>query len=268
MTSKSIDSKPLHFITSSYPRFGRGVYSEQNPPQSVKSSPIYWWFKFLQLNQDYIETEKKNGKGNCSALYKDFGKVSDKDFKSWWREHAHLFAEAPTEFRLQIAKSPSELAPFNSKEALNIVVPLNWSRKSLKKHFAELIDKHVVEGEIGPKIGSDTAKYSVGARWNCGAMESAYKIYTLRMEHSERGAAKTIKAQHKGEFSAKFKVSWADIAIMANLKVADGLKVGAKLTSETSEVRRTLTILANRHNKNAVSLIHSASTNHFPSSSI
>ena len=157
MTSKSINTKPLHFITSSYPRFGRGVYSEQNPPQSVKDSPFFWWFKFLQLNQDYLETEKKNGKGACIALHKDFGKVSDKDFKSWWREHAHLFAEAPTEFRLQIAKSPSELAPFNSKEAINIVVPLNWSRKSLKKHFAVLIDKHVEEGEIGPKIDSDTA---------------------------------------------------------------------------------------------------------------
>ena len=264
MTSKSIDSKPLHFSTSSYPRFGRGVYSEQNPPQSVKDSPFYWWFKFLQLNHDYLETEKKNGKGACSALYKDFGKVSDKDFKTWWREHAHLFAEAPTEFRLQIAKSPSELAPFNSKEAINIVVPLNWSRKSLKKHFAVLIDKHVEEGEIGPKIDSDTAKYSMGARWNCGAMESAYKIYTLRMEHSERGAAKTIKAQHKGEVSAKFKVSWADIAIMANLKVADGLKVGAKLTSETSEVRRTLTILADRHYKNAKKYINSSATASFP----
>jgi hypothetical protein len=264
MTSKSINSKPLHFITSSYPRFGRGVYSEQNPPQSVKDSPFFWWFKFLQLNQDYLATEKKNGNGACSALYKDFGNVSDKDFKTWWREHAHLFAEAPTEFRLQIAKAPSELAPFDSKDALNIVVPLNWSRKSLKKHFAVLIDKYVVEGEVGPKIGSDSAKYSLGARWNCGAMESAYNIYKLRMENSERGAAKTPKAQHKGKVSAKFKVSWADIAIMANLKVAEGLKVGAKLTSETSEVRRKLTILADRHYKNASKYITSAATASFP----
>ncbi len=264
MTSKSIDSKPLHFSTSSYPRFGRGFYSEQNPPQSVKDSPFFWWFKFLQLNQDYLETEKKNGKGACSALYKDFGKVSDKDFKSWWREHAHLFAEAPTEFRLQVAKSHSELAPFNSKEALNIVVPLNWSRKSLKKHFAMLIEKHVAEGEVGPKIGSDTAKYSLGARWNCGAMESAYNIYKLRMEHSERGAAKTSKAQHKGEVSSKFKVAWADIAIMANLDVAQGMKLGEKITSYKAHVRRTLTILANRHYKNAKKYITSSASASFP----
>jgi hypothetical protein len=264
MASNSNNSKPLHFSTNSYPRFGRGVYSEQNPPQSVKDSPFFWWFKFLQLNQDYLETEKKNGKGTCSALYKDFGKVSDKDFKTWWREHAHLFAEAPTQFRLQIAKSPSELALFDSKEALNIVVPLNWSRKSLKKHFAVLIDKHVDEGDIGPKIGSETAKYSMGARWNCGAMESAYNIYKMRMENSERGAAKTPKAQHKGEVSAKFKVSWADIAIMAKLKASEGLKVGAKLTSETSDIRRTLTILANRHYKNAIDYIKSSATSSFP----
>ena len=128
----------------------------------------------------------------------------------------------------------------------------------------EYFKVHVKEGEIGPKIDSETAKYSMGARWNCGAMESAYKIYTLRMEYSERGAAKTSKSQHKGEISAKFKVAWADIAIMANLKVADGLKVGAKLTSETSEVRRTLTILADRHYKNAKKYITSSATASFP----
>ena len=264
MSSKSIDSKPLHFSTSSYPRFGRGVYSEQNPPQSVRDSPFFWWFKFLQLNQDYLETEKKNGKGSCSALYKHFGKVSDKDFKTWWREHAYLFAESPTKFRLQVAKSPSELAPFNSSEALNIVVPLNWSRKSLKKHFAVLIDKHVAEGDVGPKIGSETAKYSLGSRWSCSSMESAYNIYTIRMQNPEKGAARTSKAQHKGEVSGKYKVAWADIAILAELNVADGMKVGEKITSYKSQVRRTLTILANRHYKNAIKYIKSSATTTFP----
>jgi len=51
---------------------------------------------------------------------------------------------------------------------------------------------------------------------------------------------------------------------MANLKVADGLKVGMKLTSEASEVRRTLTILADRHNKNAKKYITSSATAYFP----
>ena len=71
-------------------------------------------------------------------------------------------------------------------------------------------------------------------------MESAYNIYTIRLQNPEKGAAKTFKAQHKGEVSGKYKVAWADIAILAELNVADGMKVGEKITSYKSQVRRTL----------------------------
>ena len=43
------------FATTKYPTFGRGVYNESNPPSSVTASPFYWWFKFLQLNDEYAK---------------------------------------------------------------------------------------------------------------------------------------------------------------------------------------------------------------------
>jgi hypothetical protein len=84
------------------------------------------------------------------------------------------------------------------------------------------------------------------------------------LQNPEKGAAITSKAQHKGEVSGKYKVAWADIAILAKLNVADGMKVGEKITSKKSEVRRTLTILANRHQKNAIKFIKSSATATFP----
>ena len=84
MHKPSNSTSSLHFATNSYPRFGRGVYSDEKPPQTVKDSPFYWWFKFLRLNRDYLETENNNGFGPCSDMYKDFGKINNTDFKSWW----------------------------------------------------------------------------------------------------------------------------------------------------------------------------------------
>jgi hypothetical protein len=256
----------LHFNTNSYPRFGRGVYSDLKAPSTVKSSPFFWWFKFLQLNSDYIETEKNNGVGKCSDLYKDFGAVSNTDFKTWWREHSHLFAEAKTNYSLRVAKTFAELAPFDSTEAVNIVVPLNWSQKSLKKHFALLLPKiGVASGDIGPKIGisKSTAKYGLGRRWNCGAMESAYDVYKVRQANMEKGAKTTTKAQHKGTESAKFKMAWADVGIEAKLDVAEGMEVG-KVKQDTAEKRRVLTILAKRHYEKALGHISAAATATFP----
>lgn len=141
----------------------------------------------MRLNSDYLETEKNFGIGPCSDLYKDFGNVAATDFRSWWREHSHLFAEAKTQYRLQVASSANDLAPFNSSEAINVVVPLSWSQKSLKKYFSLLLNRHVAKDWRGPKLGSETAKYSLGRRWNASAMETAYSVYTLREKYPERG---------------------------------------------------------------------------------
>lgn len=262
MKTKST-SKPLHFETRSTPRFGRGAYSDENAPRAVKDSPFYWWFMFLRINPDYVATENKNGKGPCSKLYKNFGNVSNTDFKTWWRNHAHLFAEERSSYRLQVANNSAELAPFESKEAINVVVPLSWSQKSLKKSFSLLLNKHIPKGERGPKLVTDSAAYGLGRRWNVSAMETAYKIYTLRQNFSERGATKSLKAQHKGKVSAKFKVAWADIALKANVIVAN--KDADRTERGNDEIRRLLTILANRHYKRALGFISAAATNRFPS---
>ena len=257
---------PLHFNTNSNPKFGRGVYSDKSAPSTVKSSPFFWWFRFLQLNSDYLETEKNNGVGKCSDLYKDFGAVSNTDFKTWWTANSHLFAEAKTNYSLRVAKTNTELAPFDSTEAVNVVVPLNWSQKSLKKHFALLLPKiGVASGAIGPKIGTSTstAKYGLGRRWNCGAMESAYEVYKVRQANMQKGAKTTTKAQHKGTESAKFKMAWADVVIEAKLEVAEGMEVG-KVKQDTAEKRRVLTILAKRHYAKALGHISAAATATFP----
>ena len=263
MANKQPTKQALHFETESYPRFGRGVYSDANPPSTVKSSPFYWWFMFLRLNNDYQVTSKNNGVGKLSDLFNDFGDVTNTDFKTWWREHSYLFAEEPSQYKLKLAETKDDLAPFSSKEVVNVVVPLTWSQKALKKHFAMLITRLGVEqGKRGPKLGSETAKYSLGRRWNCGAMESAYKVFMARQANMEKGAKETKKAQHKGDVSAKYQVAWADVAEMAKIIVSNKDRDGS-LRSKL-EIRRLQTILAVRHYKNALAFIEAAAGNSFP----
>ena len=264
MTPNQPPKRALHFETKSYPRFGRGVYSDANPPSTVKSSPFFWWFMYLRLNTDYQETTKNNGVGKCSDLFKDFGDVTNIDFKTWWNAHSYLFAEESTKYKFKLAEAKEDLAPFNSTEAVNVVVPLSWNQKSLKKYFSMLLDKLQIEkGQRGPKVGSNTAKYSLGRRWNCGAMEIAHRVYVARQANMEKGAKSTNKAQHKGEVSAKYKVAWADIADMARVIVSE--RAADKSIRTKAEIRRLQTIIVKRHYANALALIQSSVTKNFPS---
>ncbi len=265
MTTVQSTKSAQHFNTDSYPRFGRGVYSEKTPAQSVKDSPYFWWFKFLQLNADYLATEEGKGVGVCGDMFKDFGNISDTDFKSWWNGHSHLFAEERSSYLFTVAKSVSDLAPFDSHEAINIIVPLTWSQKGLKKRFAQIVAKYVSHTPKGLNLAGSTARYRLGTRWVTSAMEAAYRVYTVRQEHMEKGAAKTGKAQHKGAVSKKYKMSWADVAIKAKISGAHELKIG-EVTRNTADQRRILTILATRYYARAEDYIECAATNTFPPS--
>jgi hypothetical protein len=249
-TDKPTKKDRLIFSTQSYPTFGgRGkVFDEHNPPLTVISSPYYWWFMFLKLNADYQATCNANGIGKCSALYEDFGDIYKVNFKEWWTDKAHLFSEPKKSYRMMIAKNIDEIAPFDSKEVINLVVPLNWAQRSLRKSFTQLVLSKVEKGKRGVSVVESNATYSLGSRWSIEALSAAYKIYTLK-EQLKDGK----------------KVAWADIAILAELPYAKREKaVLYKKTPTTVDIRATLTVLANRHYKRAKAFIKSSATTSFP----
>lgn len=240
----------LIFSTQSYPTFGgKGkAFDESNPPSTVVSSPYYWWFMFLRLNADYQATCKANGKGKFSSLYEDFGDIYKVSFKEWWVDRAHLFSEPKKGYRMMVANSLDEIAPFNSDEVINLVVPLNWAQRSLKKSFTQLVLKRVEKGKRGISVVESNAPYRLGSRWSIEALSAAYTIYTLK-EQLKDGK----------------KVAWADIAILAELPYAKREKaVLNKKTPMTVDIRATLTVLANRHYKRAKAFINASASASFP----
>ena len=240
----------LIFSTRSYPTFGRSrkPFDELNPPDTVTDSPYYWWFMFLRLNADYKATCEANGVGKHADLYKDFGDVHSVNFKQWWTDKAYLFSEPKKGYRMKIAKDINEIAPFDNEEVLNLVVPLTWSQRSLKKAFSQLVLKLVEKGKRGVSVELSEAQYRISGKWSIDALSYAYKVYALK------------HAPNNGK-----KVVWADIGIRANLPYAKREKaVEGKVTDETVDVRATLTVLANRHYKRALTFIDSATSKTFP----
>ena len=247
-----ITTQSRAFATRKYPVFGKGSYSESNPPKTILSSPFYWWFKFLQQNEEYAKAVGGKRSKVPRQLVKDFGNIKDLDFKSWWKTHSHLFAEPVTSYGMTIAQALDDLAPFGSKDAINLVIPLDWTNVGIKRRFAQVIDKLVPKAKKGQAIQPSEAPYRLGRKWSTVAFISAYNVYKLKKQSD-------IQVAQGGQ-----KIPWADIAIMAKLDAAEGLKVGQK-TQFTSDHRRVLTILAKRHYKRAEGFINAAASTAFPS---
>lgn len=242
------------FSIKKYPLFGRGTYSDSNPPKEVTQSPFYWWYKFLLLNDEYEQAINGKKSSIDKSVVKDFGDIKIQDFKSWWQKRVALFAEPQLNYKMMVAQNISEIAPFNNNEVINLVVPLNWTNIGIKRSFARVIDRLVPKvkpRERGVRVKESEAKYRLGRKWSIGAFESAHRIYVEKQ-----------KAEQEMRRGAK-KVSWADIAIRAKLQIAEG-EIEGKITSMTSDSRRVLTILAMRHYKRAEAYIKASATHTFP----
>ena len=177
---------------------------------------------------------------------KDFGNIHATNFKTWWLQHVDLFAEQKPKYKMQIAHSTADLAPFNSDEVLNLVVPLNRSQRSLKKAFSILVLKRVPKERRGVSVEKSNAKYKLSGKWHIEALKIAYKIYTIKQQ----------------SLNSKKRMTWADIAVQAKLPMSFSLTKDSEKIN--SDVRRTLTILAKRHYDRAEQFIASAVSDSFP----
>ncbi len=259
-----------YFKLRSYPRFGRGPFSADNPPETVTNSPYYWWFMFLRLNEDYRQTCLNNGQGKLADLYADLGDVFNMDFKQWWSQDriVDLFAEPVTDYKMLIAQSETDLAPFGSDEAINLVVPLSWSRRGIHKRFSEIINKLVPAGKRGISHEQSSAKYKVTTRWNIQSFKYAYNVYVIYQSALAEGN----------------KLMWADVGIRSGQGKAYGLREGHKAARKSAayysltavekaeaesiaDKRRTLSIITQQQYRRAKQFIQSAATCEFPSQS-
>jgi len=258
---QKVQTNTRAFSTRKHPVFGRGiVYEESRPPKTVIQSPFYWWFKFLQLNEEYRAAFDGKKSKIPNDLVQDFGDVFNTDFKSWWIKHVELFSEPPWQYKMKIATNPEEMAPFGDENVINLVVPLNWTNVGIKRSFARIIDKLVPKetrnkkNDGAPKqkrtIITD-AEYRLGSKWSITGFQNSYNIYLIKKKYDQLHQAGSKK------------VALADIAIEANLKIYERYKEGKTIYDE-QQIRKILTIMAKRHIDKANGYIKAAASKSFP----
>ena len=236
-----------------HPIFGRT--NKPLRPSYQQRSPYYWWWEFLRRNEEYAACCAAGGKGELSELYKDFGVVSNDNFKQWWMEHGfRLFAEKPLPVKLMELNDASEWdGTWTKSNVMVMAVPLNVSKRDLHSLFVQLLKKRH-GGKRGRKALSDrdasTAKYP---------LHRDVSIHTLRIQLAIYDAV--IEGRSIGK-----KVNLADIGKKLNLAPKSNSRTKDEVMDEKKR-RAVLASTVSRHFKDAQRIIANTAKGEFPNSS-
>ena len=152
--TRRISEKAVHFPLR-HPLFSPRF--ETNRPKDVSGkteqgiwwefSPYYAWFECLRRNKKYRRCCERGGKGQMSALFRDFGDVRDVTFKAWWRDGGRgirLFGE-PTSLttveRISLDKVEELRSSVDDGSMLLVAVPLRLPKREAVRKVRSIIDK-------------------------------------------------------------------------------------------------------------------------------
>ena len=162
--------------------------------------------------------------------------------------------------RVLLATGPEQLASFDSKNLVNLVVPLEWPASAITWHVKRIVEAAQRErqsqilqsGRSRPSIKRSNARYKLSGKWSTEGLRFAYAVFEER--------TRCIENQ---ELLGEKKTPWADIGIRVGLPAADDLDIGS--TTEKSRVpREVLTVSAINYYNNAKAFITNSATRSFP----
>lgn len=168
-----------------HPTFG--TKNKRKTPSHYETSPYYWWWKYLRMNDGYLKCCESGGRGKYANLYADFGDVRDDEFRVWWRaKGVDLFAEQISNYSFKEIDSKDEVPDdWNKDEFIYLQVPLNYDKKSLKKYFNQLlVDRHTQKKRGRPTKSNrkSTAKYQLNGTYTIPNLRLCLQVYERYME--------------------------------------------------------------------------------------
>ena len=107
-------------------------------------SVYYYWWAFLRLNSDYMQTCEAGGTGQCAELYADFGDVRSDNFLQWWIDIGRdLFAE-PADDQIAVVTDADQLNSDKNRVVLSIPVTGDMDRTlaELRKLLQPIYQNH------------------------------------------------------------------------------------------------------------------------------
>jgi hypothetical protein len=153
-----------------------------------ESNFYYLYFEFMKRNPYYDKVMKNEGKGN-QKLYRDFGDIRNKDFKTWWNEKVDngrqrrgefLFAEPSLDFAdfINYEDAISLQNDIEEERVKVIAIPTFLSKKDAMKRI-KIIMRDNYEYDKGSRA---KLKINLSARNRETEMIESLKAYDLWKE--------------------------------------------------------------------------------------
>lgn len=232
-----------------YPKFGRG---EKNrlPISHSKVSPYYWWWAYLQKNEEYRKCCENGGKGKLSKLCADFGDVYELEFRLWWgrlNRGGYLFSEREMNDRINQVSSIEKCAEALQNPSIILArIPIYESKSQLLKTFKFFLrDKH--QTKRGRRKVVSTALYPFCSTPNVSALEQTLTVYEAWQESIKSNQNKTL----------------ADIGIELRL-VRKFMPTSKDTPKEITAKRNKMSATVSRYIRDAEAIISNTALGRFP----
>ena len=189
-------------------------YKDAKP---YKASLYYWWWAFLKRSRHYQNTCARNGKGNLSKLYQDFGDIFNVGFLTWWGSHQMLFAEN-TALIERVDADPLDSTLLYQIDPQRPLSQIQEEIKALHMHAHAIMP-------VAPPKQTSSAKYPIYTNVSAHTLHKVLTIWDLRCAHPDTSAC--------------------DLGVLA------GFKANILAPPKYGETRTRAAIKTNAHNKQA-----------------
>ena len=234
-----------------------GTKHKPSPIHLQQRSPYYWWWAYLRRNDAYLDCCERDGQGEHSHLYEDFGDVRSDDFRSWWGSPQHkgdyLFAEQPLDLSVEKIDAARLADVEKVGNVMLIAVNMDLGRRHLQKKFADLLQKEH-QGKRGRKALRDvasTARYPLHRNYTTHSLKVALMVYDAVAANE-----KLPKAERKP--------LWA---VGESLRlVPNAMPEKDDSTAVRAAKHNTMTMTVSRYNNQARRIIKNTLRGQFPNS--
>ena len=251
---RNIAKRSRRKFRAKIPHFG--TKTSPKPLKDQQISPYYWWWAYLKRSKQYIACCARGGQGKLAKLYADFGDVRGDDFKSWWTENdrgRELFSEPRSVAQVIELKNKDEwLDDWNTQSTMVIAMPLDWTKRDLKKRLLALLKNKPLRGPgKQPMKGTETsdAKYPLARNFNTNSLKVGLAVYEAVEARISNGEKKT----------------YDEIGISLKLvRTAMPTQLEIKSEKRNADSVNTMTVAVSRHYTRAKKVVENVSKGVFP----
>ena len=213
----------------------------------AKKSLAFWWYRCLQLSDEYQQCCEAEGKGPCAGLYADMGDVR-RPFASWWIKYGRkAFTEQePLKDVIKVESFKQADEQIDKADRLVLSIPLTMRKTTAVRKVSRLLaEVHAQRDPVDIWRASTAKRMVIKNKLRQKTIEQLLRLWELRQRYPDASLYELGKK--------------AGIELDLLARDTEGEEI-----TEAME-RRRMTIAVSRQLLQARILIANAATGVFPS---